>query len=79
MLGQGHPCAQQPREHTEPAHEVTAAPAAETGSSEDDLFREMLGGTADAGANPTPAPSEPTPAPADDYELFRQMLGDGGT
>jgi len=61
---------------TEPAREVNAAPATETGSSEDDLFREMLGGSADAGAAVAPAPS---PAPTDDDELFRQMMGDGGT
>jgi hypothetical protein len=61
---------------TQPATEVTEAPARE--ATEDELFQQMLGAAPDAAAAPTAAGAGKAPELMDDDELFRQMMGDAG-
>jgi tripartite ATP-independent transporter DctM subunit len=58
-----------------PSSSDETPPAAE--ATDDELFQQMLGGAADAGAKPEPA-AQPKPELTDDEVLFRQMMGDAG-
>jgi len=64
-----------PEPETPPQAEPADAPDAGAGTDTDDLFREMMGGGADAGAADADADPRSAPAKTDD-DLFKEMMGD---
>ena len=64
-----------PEPETPPQAEPADAADAGAGTDSDDLFREMMGGGADAGAADADADPRSAPAKTDD-DLFKEMMGD---